>query len=60
MGQPEKYLLEIRNKKFRRSLASFRMSSHMLAIETGRHRKVAEQERICLVGLCQSSVFQKN
>ena len=51
MLQPEKYLLEIRNKKLRRSLASFRMSSHMLAIETGRHRKVAEQERICLV--CQ-------
>ena len=47
MLQPEKYLLEIRNKELRRSLASFRMSSHMLPIETGRHRKVAEQERIC-------------
>ena len=44
MLQPEKYLLEIRNKKLRRSLASFHMSSHLLAIETGRHRKVAEQE----------------
>ncbi len=45
----EKYL-HIPNKKIRNAIARFRVSSHHLAIELGRHHKpvIPEEERLCL------------
>ena len=44
----EKYVNCITVNKFRRSMASFRCSSHHLAIETGRHSGIARELRFCL------------
>ena len=43
----EKYLLGIANVKHRQSLSRFRLSSHSLNIETGRHRGIARENRTC-------------
>lgn len=46
---PELYLFQVRNVNYRRALTRFRVSSHKLAIETGRHHreKVPVHKRIC-------------
>ena len=46
----ENYLLLIKDAKLRKSLSQFRLSSHRLAVETGRHAKpkIALENRICL------------
>ena len=45
----EGYLLLLPNLKHMSTIARFRMSSHTLAIETGRHAKpnIAKEERKC-------------
>ena len=45
----EAYLLLLPNLKHMSTIARFRMSSHTLAIETGRHAKpkIAKEERKC-------------
>ena len=45
----EGYLLLLPNLKHMSTIARFRMSSHILAIETGRHAKpkIAKEERKC-------------
>ena len=42
----EKYLLFL-PFKYRKALAKFRMSNHNLTIETGRHRGIPREKRIC-------------
>jgi hypothetical protein len=44
----EKYLDYIKENKYRTALTRFRLSSHNLAIETGRYNMVDRAERICL------------
>lgn len=41
------YLLKMNNRKYRNTLAKFRLSSHCLAIETGRHRNIERSARKC-------------
>ena len=41
------YLRVLNNTKFRNTIAKLRLSSHKLSIETGRHNKIARNERIC-------------
>ena len=43
----EKYLSKIKDVKHRRVLTQFRISSHRLAIETGRHTRIARKNRLC-------------
>ena len=43
----EKYLYLVENVKHRQSLTRFRLSSHSLSIETGRHRRIERDSRIC-------------
>ena len=43
----ENYLLRIKNSKVRVQVSKFRLSNHKLMIETGRHRKLAKENRIC-------------
>ena len=50
----ESYLDHIKTRKFRRTLSQFRVSSHCLEIEKGRHSGVARINRICKI--CQSSI----
>ena len=50
----ESYLDHITTRKFRRTLSQFRVSSHCLEIEKGRHSGVARIDRICKI--CQSSI----
>ena len=50
----EPYLNVVKVRKYRRALASFRISSHRLQVEKGRHKKNARNERKCAV--CQSEV----
>ena len=45
---PEPYLYMNITKKFRNALARLRMSSHKLAIETGRHQNIAREDRLCI------------
>ncbi len=44
----EKYLCHIANPKFRVALTRFRLSSHNLAIETGRFVNIDREDRICM------------
>ena len=44
----EPYLLTITNKESRRKLSKLRCGSHDLSIETGRYKKQAVEERLCL------------
>ncbi len=50
----ENYLLHISNVKHRQSLTRLRLSSHSLNVETGRHRKLVREDRICT--LCRNGV----
>ena len=43
----EDYLTEIKNTKRRQKLTKLRLSNHQLMIETGRHKKLPKDERIC-------------
>ena len=43
----EKYLYQVENVKHRQSLTRYRLSSHSLSIETGRHRRIERDSRIC-------------
>ena len=48
--QTEKYLLTVKNQKIRKNICRFRISSHNLPIETGRHRrpdKIPSHLRTC-------------
>ena len=51
--EPERYLLEIRNRNLHKTLANFRISCHNLAVEQGRHKNIPLNERICLI--CQKN-----
>ena len=51
--EPEKYLSLVKVSNFRIAITRFRCSSHGLHIETGRHKAVAKEERICL--LCRKN-----
>ena len=42
------YYLSLDNAKYRNCIAKMRLSSHKLAIETGRHQNVAREQRKCL------------
>ena len=52
----EKYLSEIKNKKYKIALSRFRLSNHNLLIENGRHARprIARKERKCF--LCKNIV----
>ena len=52
----EKYLSEIKNKKYKIALSRFRLSNHNLLIENGRHSRprIARNERKCF--LCKNIV----
>ena len=43
----EKYINEIRNLNYRRSITKFRISAHRLKIETMRYIKLDRSERLC-------------
>ena len=43
----EKYLLTVKANKYRVALTKFRVSSHDLAIETGRYTNTELKDRIC-------------
>ena len=43
----EQYLCQIPNFAIRRTLSKFRLSNHVLNIETGRHRGESEDQRFC-------------
>ena len=43
----EKYLYQVENVKHRQSLTRYRLSSHSLSIETGRHKSIKRDSRIC-------------
>ena len=43
----EKYLSEIKNPKIRIQISKFRLSKHKLMIETGRHKKLQKELRVC-------------
>ncbi|XP_060583529.1 uncharacterized protein LOC132739756 [Ruditapes philippinarum] len=45
--ETEDYLNKVNINKFRISLTKFRLSSHNLAIETGRYENVARENRLC-------------
>lgn len=45
--EQEKYLNVINTNKYRISLTKFRLSSHNLAIETGRHDNIPRENRKC-------------
>ena len=49
-----KYLLQIKNRKYRQILSRIRLSSHQLAIEKGRHIKIIRNQRKC--PLCTSDI----
>ena len=50
----EKYLLYVRNYKYRRSISQFRVSSHSLEIEKGRHTKPKTPENLRKCKYCNS------
>lgn len=43
----EKYLSTIKNREWKACLSKFRMSSHKLQIETGRHCNIKVEDRVC-------------
>lgn len=43
----EKYLDVIKTNKFKYALSRFRLSSHSLAVETGRYYDIPREERLC-------------
>ena len=49
----EKYLLEIKNFKYRQAVTRLRVSAHMLPVEIGRYKKIAYCDRKCK--LCDQS-----
>jgi len=55
----ERYLSNINNREDRRRLSQLRTSSHKLCIETGRHLKIPESDRLCPMcpqGLIESEI----
>ena len=55
--EPERYLLEIRNRNLRKTLANFRISCHNLAVEQGRHKNIPLNERICPICQKNGSIY---
>ena len=49
----ENYLEMIPNFQLRKSITKFRCSDHRLEIETGRHRKIPINERVCKMCACE-------
>ena len=45
----EKYLQTVMNDKLRQNLTAFRLVSHRLEIETGRHNNVPREQRLCRI-----------
>ena len=43
----ERYVQQTNNSHLRKIIAQFRTGSHWLHIETGRHKKLAKQDRTC-------------
>jgi hypothetical protein len=54
--QLENYLQCIKNRDARRRLCQIRTSTHKLSIETGRHKKIPEEQRIC--PMCPSQTVE--
>ena len=50
----ENYLQEINNIKHRQAMTRLRLSSHSLNIESGRHKDIQRQDRIC--PLCKKNI----
>ena len=50
----EKYVSDIKNSKIRIQISKFRLSNHKLMIETGRHKKLQKELRIC--SLCHEGI----
>ena len=50
----ESYLLDIKDYKLRTQLTKLRLSNHTLLIETGRHKKLPKEMRVC--PFCPNSV----
>ena len=55
-SEPEKYLSTVKNFKHRSNITKIRVSAHRLAIEAGRYRKQAREERIC--PLCDNNTVE--
>ena len=47
MLEPERYLVCIENRLYRKALAQFRCSCHQFMIERGRHLNIPRNERVC-------------
>ena len=52
----EKYLNCIKTNKYRIALSKFRLSSHNLEIETGRHTNIAREDRKCKI--CNTNAIE--
>ena len=53
---PEKYLLEICDYRYRKSLSRLRCSNHMLKVEMGRRENIDYYDRIC--SLCNTASIE--
>ena len=41
------YLKTIKNQNFKKAITNLRISTHNLKVETGRHKNIPKEERIC-------------
>ena len=54
--QKEKYLSVIQDVSIRKCFLSFRISSHKLEIERGRHKRLSVEKRVCIY--CNSTTVE--